>query len=56
MYRMGAQDAKLAKLFAKQARALTVAAKSGGLNPDLNARLRNAISAARAVNIPNNKI
>lgn len=56
MYRKGAQDAKRAKLFAKHARELTVAAKAGGLNPDMNARLRTAISAARAVNMPNNNI
>ena len=56
MYRKGAQDAKRAKLFAKHARELTVAAKAGGLDPDMNARLRTAISAARAVNMPNNNI
>ena len=56
MYRKGAQDAKRAKLFAKHARELTVAAKAGGVDPAMNARLRTAISAARAANMPNNNI
>ena len=53
MYRKGAQDAKRAKLFAMPARELTVASKAGGPDPDMNARLRTAISAARAANMPN---
>ena len=56
MYRKGAQDAKRAKLFAKHARELTVAAKAGGVDPAMNARLRTAISAARAANMPKNNI
>ena len=56
MYRKGAQDAKRAKLFAKHARELTVAAKAGGVDPAMNARLRTAISSARAANMPNNNI
>ena len=56
MYRKGAQDAKRAKLFAKHGRELTVAAKAGGPDPDMNARLRTAISAARSVNMPNSNI
>ena len=56
MYRKGAQDAKRAKLFAKHARELTVASKTGGPDPDMNARLRTAISAARSANMPNTNI
>ena len=56
MYRKGAQDAKRAKVFAKHARELTVAAKAGGPDPDMNARLRSAISAARSANMPNSNI
>ena len=43
MYRKGAQDAKRAKLFAKLAREISVAAKSGMPEPDKNPRLKNAI-------------
>ena len=52
MHRKGAQDAKRAKVFAKHIRELTVAAKSGMPDPDMNPRLRTAISAAKAVNMP----
>ena len=43
MYRKGAQDAKRAKIFAKLAREITVAAKTGLSDPKQNPRLRNAI-------------
>ncbi len=56
MYRKGAQDAKRAKLFAKIAREITVAAKSGLPDPKQNPRLRNAIINARHENMPNDKI
>ena len=52
MYRKGAQDAKRSKMFAKLAREVTVAAKAGLPDPDMNPRLRTAISAARAANMP----
>jgi len=52
MYRKGAQDAKRAKLFTKLIRELTVAARAGGGDPAGNPRLRTAISAARAANLP----
>jgi len=52
MHRKGAQDAKRAKVFAKHIRELTVAAKSGLPDPDMNPRLRTAIAAAKAVNMP----
>jgi len=52
MHRKGAQDAKRAKIFAKHIRELTVAAKTGMPDPDMNPRLRTAIAAAKAVNMP----
>ena len=56
MYRKGAQDAKRAKLFAKLAREISVAAKSGMPEPDKNPRLKNAIINARSENMPKDKI
>jgi YebC/PmpR family DNA-binding regulatory protein len=56
MHRKGAQDAKRAKLFTKVGREITVAAKVGDPNPENNARLRSAIQAARAVNMPKDRI
>ncbi|MDJ0951376.1 MAG: YebC/PmpR family DNA-binding transcriptional regulator [Alphaproteobacteria bacterium] len=55
MYRKGAQDAKRAKIFAKLGRELMVAAR-GGADPGSNARLRAAIAAARAQNMPKDNI
>lgn len=52
MHRKGAQDAKRAKVFAKHIRELTVAAKTGLPDPAMNPRLRTAIAAAKAVNMP----
>ena len=54
-HRKGAQDAKRAKVFNKMAREIEVAAKSGP-DPDDNPRLRGAISAARAQNMPGDRI
>ncbi len=56
MYRKGAQDKKRAKLFSKLIRELTVAAKSGLPDPDSNPRLRAAIGAARAANMPKDNV
>lgn len=55
MHRKGAQDAKRAKVFAKLAREIEVAAR-GGPDPDQNPRLRTAITAARGQNMPNDRI
>ncbi len=54
--RKGAQDAKKAKYFTKAAKEIIIAARMGGGDPDHNARLRSAIAAARAVNLPKDKI
>ncbi len=56
MHRKGRQDAARSKLFAKLAREITVAAKNGLPDPGMNARLRLAIQAARAENMPKDNI
>ena len=56
MHRKGKQDAMRAKLFAKLAREITVAAKIGLPDPAFNPRLRLAIQAARAENMPKDNI
>ncbi len=56
MHRKGRQDAVRAKLFAKLAREITVAAKSGHEDPAMNPRLRLAVTAARAENMPKDNI
>lgn len=56
MHRKGKQDAAKAKAFAKFAREITVSAKSGTPDPDMNPRLRLAIQAARAENMPKDNI
>ena len=56
MHRKGAQDAKRSKIFNKLAREITVAAKSGLPDPAANPRLRAAITAARAQNMPRDRI
>lgn len=52
----GAVDAKRGKIFSKLSKELSLAAKHGGANPDLNARLRSAILSARGQNMPNDTI
>ena len=55
-HRKGAQDKKRAKIFTKLAREIIVAVKAGGPEVENNPRLRGAISAARAQNMPNDRI
>jgi YebC/PmpR family DNA-binding regulatory protein len=55
MHRKGRQDAKRAKVFAKLGKELSVAARNGS-DPDFNPRLRLAINAAKAQNMPNDNI
>ncbi len=55
-HRKGRQDAKKAKIFTKLARAITVAVKEGGTDPEYNASLANAIEKAKAENMPNDNI
>ncbi len=55
-YRKGAQDKKRAKIFSKLGREITVAAKMGGGDPDMNPRLRLAIVTAKGQSMPKNNI
>src|SRR5438270_11644888 len=52
----GALDTKRGALFSKLSREITIAAKTGGGDPDGNARLRSAILFARAQSMPNDNI
>lgn len=56
MHRKGRQDAAKSKLFGKLAREITVSAKMGLPDPTMNPRLRAAILAARAENMPKDNI
>lgn len=56
MHRKGKQDAVRSKLFSKLGREITVAAKMGLPDPNMNPRLRAAIIAARAENMPKDNI
>lgn len=56
MHRKGAQDKVRAKIFSKLAREITIAAKQGLPDPASNPRLRSAIQAARAENMPKDNI
>ena len=56
MHKKGKQDAIRSKLFSKLAREITVAAKMGLPDPNMNARLRAAVLAAKAENMPKDNI
>jgi YebC/PmpR family DNA-binding regulatory protein len=56
MHRKGRQDAVRARLFTRLQREVQVAAKSGLPDPALNPRLRSAIQAAKAANVPKDVI
>jgi len=56
MYRKGAQDKKRSAMFSKLAREITVAAKGGTPDPDMNPRLRAAVNAAKAQSMPKDNI
>jgi YebC/PmpR family DNA-binding regulatory protein len=56
MHRKGRQDAAKSKLFGKLAREITVSAKVGIPDPEMNPRLRAAVIAARAENMPKDNI
>jgi YebC/PmpR family DNA-binding regulatory protein len=55
-HKKAAADAKRGKIFTRHIRELTYAAKLGGGDPDSNSALRNAIDAAKAVNMPADNI
>ena len=55
-HKKGAADAKRGKVFTRLIKEITIAAKSGGGDPDGNPRLRTAILAAKAENMPADNI
>jgi len=55
-HKKGAADAKRGKIFTKLIREIMVSARTGGGDPDGNARLRSAIMAAKAENMPKENI
>ncbi|MEG3164589.1 YebC/PmpR family DNA-binding transcriptional regulator [Sphingomonas sp. PB2P19] len=56
MHRKGAQDKKRSSLFSKLSREITVAAKMGLPDPDMNPRLRAAVTAAKQASLPKDNI
>jgi YebC/PmpR family DNA-binding regulatory protein len=51
-----ATDAARGKVFTRVTREIITAARAGGSNPEMNARLRTAVAAAKAANMPNANI
>ena len=56
MHRKGAQDKKRSAQFSKLSREITVAAKMGAPDPDMNPRLRLAVNNAKALSMPKDNI
>ena len=52
-HKKGALDAKRGKIFTKHAKLITIAAREGGGDPDMNPGLRTAIANAKFANVPN---
>ena len=55
-HKKGKADKQRSKIFSKLSKEITVAAKLGDKNPDMNSRLRSAIQAARSANMPKDNI
>jgi YebC/PmpR family DNA-binding regulatory protein len=55
-HKKGAADAKRGKIFSKLAKELTIVAKAGGGNPDMNPSLRTIIAKCKSVNMPSDNI
>ena len=55
-HKKGKADKQRSAIFSKLSREITVAAKLGDKNPDMNSRLRSAIQAARSANMPKENI
>ena len=55
-HKKGAADAKRGKIFTKIIREITVAARTGGGDPEANPRLRTAVLAARSANMPKDNV
>lgn len=52
----GKNDAARGKIFTKMAKSLAVASREGGPDPEMNAKLREAVAKAKAANMPNDNI
>ena len=55
-HKKGKEDKQKSKIFSKISKEITVAAKLGGRDPNMNSRLRSAIQLARSVNMPKENI
>ncbi|PSM52631.1 YebC/PmpR family DNA-binding regulatory protein [Campylobacter blaseri] len=58
-YRRAAKEArwgKMSRIFPKLGRSITIAAKEGGIDPEMNPKLRTAIATAKAQNMPKDNI
>ena len=55
-HKKAANDSKRGKLFSKLIKEITVAVRAGGADPEVNPRLRTAISTAKSSNVPNDNI
>ncbi len=55
-HRKGRADKQRSKIFSKLSKEITVAAKLGSKDPNMNPRLRSAIQAARTANMPKDNI
>ncbi len=55
-HKKGKADKRRSKIFSKLSKEITVAAKLGDKNPEINPRLRSAIQAARSANMPKDNI
>ncbi len=55
-HKKGALDAKRGKIFTRLIKEITIAARQGGGDPDANPRLRGAVAAAKAENMPADNI
>ncbi|HEY6212622.1 MAG TPA: YebC/PmpR family DNA-binding transcriptional regulator [Vicinamibacterales bacterium] len=55
-HKKGAADAKRGKIFTRLIKELTVAARAGGGDPDMNPRLRTIVAEAKASNMPRENI
>ena len=51
-YKKGREDKQRSKIFSKISKEITVAAKLGEKDPDMNSRLRSAIQMAKSANMP----
>jgi transcriptional/translational regulatory protein YebC/TACO1 len=55
-HKKGKEDAKRGKLFSKLSRAITVAVREGGTDPNMNISLANAIEKAKGYSMPKDNI